>query len=64
MTQGISIYELPPMAAHLFLPCQLLLPHLGKISKASVCLLGSKQTTSRVGKYLLTQAQDTVSGWV
>lgn len=39
-------------------PCQLFLPHADRISKAGVCLLGSKQTTSRVGKYLLTQAQN------
>ena len=46
-------------------PCQLLLPHPGTISKAGVFLLGNELATSRIGKYLLTQAQNNnVSGYV
>lgn len=62
MTQGVSVHELPPVGG-CWAPdpssgCQLLLLHPGKISKAGVCFCGNEETTSsRVGKYLLTQAQ-------
>lgn len=68
MTQGISISELPPVeAVGLQVPSslgQLLLPRPGKMSKAVVCLLRNEQTPSRIGKYLLTQAQHNISGCV
>lgn len=65
MTQGISIYELPPVGG-CWAPgpsslCQQFLPPPDKSSKAGVCLLGNEQTTSRIGKYLLTQAQNNLS---